>query len=86
MSVVDWIVIGISATMLLLMILGWLGVYPQIIKKALPKRTSVNLNGFAILLGLGVIAVVYLAIAGKEIPTGLISITMILAIFYLYTK
>ncbi len=86
MSVANWIIIGISAAMFILMLLSWLGVNPKILQKVLPKKGTGNINGFAIMAGLCVIVIVYLAIVGKDIPTSLSSITTILVLFYFYTR
>ena len=86
MSIADWVIISISAAMFIVMLLGWLGVNPKIVQKVLPKRSTGNINGFAIMAMLGLLCIVYLAIAGKEIPTSLSSLTTILILFFFWTR
>ncbi len=68
--------IGLATAMFLLMLLGWLGLYPKVFDRVLKKRENSDFNWLAILLTACVGAIIYLAIAEKEIPLSLYIIAL----------
>ena len=81
MSAAEWTGIGLAAAMFLVMLLGWLGLYPKAFNKVLTKRKNSDFNWLAILLTACVGAIIYLAVAEKEIPLSLYIITLFILTF-----
>lgn len=86
MSIAEWVGIGLASAMFLLMLLGWLGLYPKAVQKFLPKKVATNINVLAVLLTGCVGAIIYLAIAGREIPSALYMVSTMLLLFYFWTR
>ena len=78
MTTAEWVGIGLAAAMFLLMLLVWLGLYPKVFGRVLKRRGNSDFNWLAICFTACVGAIIYLAIAEKEIPLSLYIIAPLL--------